>query len=422
MILATANCSKDSEKIENESNTDMYNKELIENATFEEKVAYAEFHLLKIATYIAKDMKSNKIADVIFEKGQINGANGTITAQELINVVSLNSRNSNQDKEMIEINKSLTAFENLEGVNWTAAISTVMFEKKQNRRGFDDSEPIFVLSTDTEKENQLVDGYQLNSSNIMEKIGIPVTETVAKNNEVFKVAIIKNEINGDENGGGGSSGGGGGSGSGNLNDTNPIPTGTVIGSGGTSTLAPYVQGLKINKMTCINKKESWIETNDVHFIGAKDNVDPLIDVIDVPQYFPKVTNGWVWNIGTPLTSQTNVEGSLIRHFTSSECDNQTQILINWLIDFGNNQSQGQVLYGIIFEHDNWPAPKKEVVFTFPNNQIKILQYRSYENEYARPMLYNQNCFTNCNNPTSFPSTNDYWINSDGWMIYNLFRG
>lgn len=415
-IFSLVGCSKETENLQNETKqVDMSDKVAIENGTLENKIKYAEFHLLKIATFIAKDLKSNKITYEIFEKGQVNGKNGSILAEDLIKSISLHSRSNNSNVEITEIQKSLKAFEDLEDENWKPIISTIMFEKKLNRRGFDETEPIFILSTDTERENQVVDGYQLNESNAMEKISTPVTEVIATNNVVFKVAIVK-AINVDGNGDSDGGSGGGPSG-GNINDINPMP------GGGTPFTPNYISGLKINKIQCLYKKESIFETNDVHFIGAKDNLDPLIDLPDIPQYFPSITNGWNWNGGVSNgTAQVDVEGRLIRHFTSTECDNQTQMIVNWAIDWGSSQSNGAVFYGIIFEHDNWPAQKSQVTFTFPNGQTKYIQYRSYENEYARPMLYNQTCYNNCTNPTPFPSTTDYWVNSDGWLIYNLFRG
>ncbi len=415
-IFSLVGCSKDAENFENETKAvNMSDKVAIENATLENKIKYAEFHLLKIATFIAKDLKSTKIANDIFEKGNINGKNGSILAEDLINSMKQQSRSNISNAEITEIQKSLNAFDDLEGINWKPVLSTVMFEKKLNRRGFDDSEPIFVLSTDTERENQVVDGYQLSESNVMEKISTPVNEAIATNNVVFRVGLTPISDNPDSDGG--SSGGGGYSGGGAPNDTNPIPTGGVVGSGTTATTGPYTYGLKIRTMTCKYKKESIFESNDVYIVGAKDNLIPTITHNDVPQFFPTATQGWNWNGQVGWNSQIT-DGARIRHFTSTECNNQTSFIINWIIDQGSNMSQGQVFYYVIFEADNWPAPQNECQYNFPNGTFKILKYRSYEGEYSKPMLFN-NAFSGVNG-TAFQSNGDYLWNHD-WMNYNIRR-
>ncbi len=421
-LIITFFISCTNERNINETTTlNMYNKTAIENAPQAEKEAYSKFHLLKVARYLDMNFSNKSIDNQILSKGYTNGQSRVIFAKDLINLdYNLSESSESKKSEIEDINKSLHAFENLEGENWQVTVSILNYKSKKLHRIIDETKPIFVLSVDTEKETNTdeVDGYQKNDENIMEKLDSKVNEQVAENNTLYKIGITVLEIRDNNSDGSGGSGGSGGSSGGgnddwNLGGTNGTGLGTIITPGSSGDILPSQAGLTIRFMRAYNKKESFIESNEIHFDGFKiSTFDNSSDVNDLYDISGSSTEGWC--------------GQRIQKFDNADISNGTTFFVNFLINGGSYSSPNSaggtnsLIYYLIFEHDNYPAPLRQNYFQFSTFSSRIIQYRSYEGLYDSAILWNPLDFFSPN-PTAFPSTADNFQVDNGQIKYNLRR-
>jgi hypothetical protein len=409
IILTTTNCSDEKTAIKSDT-IDMYNKTAYENKTQEEKEAYCKFHLLQIASYLDIEFKNSALNQEIASKGTFDGVCKTMYIKDMLNNFQnkANSIEKNTNFELIQ--KSLDAFENLENENWQVTFSIPNYQNVSTNKELDESKPIFILSVDTEKEiNAIdVDGYQKNEQDAMEKLDTKVNEQTTIDHTVYRLGIQIMPIRyGDDGEGGGGGGGttGGGSTDWDLGGLNGTGAGTIV-TPGSSEPAASTPGLTIKKMICREKKESSFEKNDVKIAGFKEVLNP--------QY-----SG---NCGESMASSSNCynggDGKIINHFTNSNVNNQEEVFVNFKIENLVSSNIYPVIFYVIYEYDNAPAPLRTKTFIFPNGTTRNINYRSWEsNPYDSPMLYLDANSTG-NNPSPYPIANNYVYN-DWDMKYTL---
>ena len=402
-ILIISSCEKGDDVAIYDST--VLDKSIIEKASQEQKEAYAKFHLLKIAKYLDMKLSNKKINEQILAKGFENGKTKTYYAKYIVESIIDDAKNTNSN----DIEKSLNAFQNIEGENWQVTISIPNYKRVAQARELDETKPIFVLSVDTEKEvnSDQVDGYQLSSDNNMEKLDEKVNEEIALNNMVYKVGITIMPI--DYESGGSSGGGSSGSDDGNLGGTNGTGAGQLVipgGSSGTSLSAP---GLTVKFVRAYLKKESWFEDNEVHFNG----------------YTAPLVNNNSDNVSTQLltaSTQYDWDCNLVAKFDNYDVNDgisKFAIFVINSIAIGWNGGTNSYIFYVLFEHDNWPAPLKQENFHFTSGYSKHMYFRSYEGYYDKVILWNPHTYFE-NNPTAFPTTFNYQVNNSQ-IKYNLVR-
>lgn len=156
------------------------------------------------------------------------------------------------------------------------------------------------------------------------------------------------------------------------------------GSGG------FVQILQINKMKIKDLKELWPGRSEVEFKGYKlavNNITPNI-TIDCGDAIFSSTNCYTY-------SGKRISQVKRRH----QGDTRT---INWKIA-SNEGFYSDVLVYVIFESDNFPAPKQSAYQDLPNGATSLIVYRSYESDYDKQVL-SQNSTLGC--PYVYGFSND----------------
>ncbi|MEM6517097.1 MAG: hypothetical protein AAF688_13005 [Bacteroidota bacterium] len=166
--------------------------------------------------------------------------------------------------------------------------------------------------------------------------------------------------------------------------------------------------IRINKMTVKDRKEWWPGRSKVHLIGAKVTGLPL----DSGYCGENIVGG-----GNCL----NESGKRIQRMRRR--DRGDEKTLNYIVkqDPSSSNPDDYIFYRI-FEHDSWPAPIKGELsdfnahFYFPNQEYRMIEYRSWNSEYDRQILSQT-----YNNPYNIPFSNTFSTdNSD--IKYNLTRG
>lgn len=357
LVLLSISCSTESS--DNNTTSKMYDKKYIETASISEKLQYKKFHLLKLANWISKNLEDSNFRKEVNFLNQKEKNNPKIFIKDLYNYVNQNS--TNKSIEDIALQKSLDAFTNLEGENWFPTI-TIINEQKSNssNKVLDETKPIFMFAeaeSDFEKEEFV--GYQKDSENddlveLDEMIDEPTSEN--------KILYVFDTMEIDGAGGGASS-------TGNVN-----------------------YGLsRIEKMTIKDHKEDWLG-------GASE-----VNIKAYRVFFGDNFNGpgGSGDCGIELDCSVACNdflGKEISSYRRKEVRNEDEKTLNFKFHntplASNPPSINTVVYYVIFERDNWPAPKKSHTFPFADGSQRTVEYRSWQSKYhAESVLatgYNNN--------------------------------
>ncbi len=386
-------CSEQNDSVMDEMSFASYNKETIQDAPLAAKVAYQDYHLLKIAKWVAKNYKKQVIKNAIeLSVDEESKTTPKILVTELISSFQSRSTNSNHNANVEEIKESLEAFSSLKNGSWLPTIS-MPIEVKVASRTLDESEPIFVIDKPESNTPTIgIEGYQLKDNGDFEIVDQQITEEIAGRVSTF---VIKLNSYSDEDGGGGGSGGGGsggGSGSGGFSDNVPF-IGTL--GGGPSYSSP--PGLKIKWMQVKQHKEEWWNgASEINIVCFVEN--------EFPTY-----SGFCGNYITASSNCYNYDGKQIRSASECDIDNNVFSVCDAVLNSTTNFN-GTVIYYIIFEHDgtDWLGNHENIeAFTFPNGQVRNLQYRSYQSYYAKGM------FSVASSSANFPNISNAGVDNSG---------
>lgn len=395
LTLIISGCSKEESSLKVETSFLAYNKETIQNAPQDTKIAYQNYHLLKIAEWVAKNYKKQVISNAIkSKKNDDSNVTSKISVNDLVS--SFKSRNNTmiQKANLVEIKESLEAFSSVKNGSWYPVISmpitpTVAF------RGLDETEPVFVIDKpETNTVTIGIDGYQLKPNGDFEKVDEQITPTIASRMSTFVIKLASG--NGDDDGGGGGPSGGGGGPSGGFNDN--IPFIGTLGSG-PSYSSPF--GLKIKWLQISQNKEDWWNgASEINIVCFVDNA--------LPQY-----SGVCGNYITASSNCYVADGKEIRSASRCDIDNSVNSLCDAVLNNSYNYT-GTVIYYVIFEYDapDWVGNHEQTEnFTFPNGQYRNVKYRSYQSPYHTGMI-------SVNGGTSFPQADGFHADVPG-IKYNI---
>nr|WP_321221728.1 hypothetical protein [uncultured Psychroserpens sp.] len=379
-----ASCSNDSQYKEPTSqiDTEEFTSNTIENARLDQQLEYKKTHLKKLGNWLTKNL--TQVRELVNENNINDSDYFTISINYLVN----NIENTIDP----QLQKSMDAFLNIEGKNWYPTVTFINSDLSfiQARTGEDQNDKPIIALEKIVNEEQTYEGYEQNELDELELIHEELEEDLHSNREIMLVDISgcgeegiagpDAFVNCDDVYADGSEGSGG------------------TGNGNTSSTAR----IRINKMTVKHHKEGWPGRSEVNFIGFKTAGLPI-------------TSGYCGqNIAGSLNCY-NPDGKRIDRFKRSWIGDERTM--NYLVkEDPSYANPDEYLFFTIFEQDSWPAPKKSNTYNFPNNQYRILEYRSWQGDYDSQLLSQ-----NYTNPYNIPFTNDF-SNENGGIKYNLTRG
>jgi hypothetical protein len=147
------------------------------------------------------------------------------------------------------------------------------------------------------------------------------------------------------------------------------------GGGGGPTYERYYY----RKMTIKTNKEPWPARSDVSLVGFK--------TLGLPY-----ENGACGvNIAGASACLDQPEGRYMKEFKRSWISDEDEQTLNHLIDMNINPNNVDMYFAlVVFERDNWPAPKQAETFPFPNGVERTAEYRSWETDYHHVLVKNNN--------------------------------
>lgn len=162
LILSSFCISCSNESTQVADNSKMYYKSYIESASIKEKLEYKKFHLLKLANWVNKKIQEAEFRNEVNSLSKKADKDDNIYIKDLFN---FDRKNNVDKKNNEEIEKSLTAFTNLNGENWFPALIIVNNKKgSSTNKVLDETKPIFLFveeESNDVKENFI--GYQADS-------------------------------------------------------------------------------------------------------------------------------------------------------------------------------------------------------------------------------------------------------------------
>lgn len=390
-VITLNGCSNETTSVE-PVQKDMYNKAYFKTASLKEKNEYRKYHLLKIASYLAKNYQKADLTNAIMSKSEDKLEYQNVYVKDLINSVASKNSVVETSPEYINFQNSLNAFSGIFEKNWLPVISIPEASLKNQMRGsIDDSKPVYIVSQEVSSENGSYDGYQLTENGIFDKLDAQIDEQAAENRMVL-VLHTRLDQGGYSDEGPISSGGGG---DGNIPSPGPI---AVPGSSTPTNPGP---GLRIRDMIIKQHKEDWaFGDSEINIVAFIENENPAFSGV----------------CGNPISCSVNCynyDGKEIKCYSRCQVDDQSNIFLYYLLNL-NNSGNGTTICFIIFESD----PEAEIfgnqthTFTFPNGNTRNLTYNSNQGFYNASMV-TLNPYSN-----AFPQANGYTVNNDA-ISFNL---
>ncbi len=362
-------CTNNDEIIENAvvdtAELNMYDKTYIETATLDEKLSYKRFHLKKIASWLNRNKKDVKKA--ITELNNYNNGNfDTYYIESVINQVLLGQEEQDKTTDNSQIDNelefSLNAFVNIENESWYPAMRLYDIEKHLSRAPYDSTQTLYAIDDyDTENQEQIMKGYQENSSGELEPINETLNEQLAGEDDIVVLELLPcADAGGQQQFRGQCDPDGGGS--------------------------QYTYRLRIENMTVKHHKEGWPGRSEINFKGY---------ALSAP-----FGSG---DCGTNIIGTSNCysyAGRRIERYKRSWIDDQDERLQNYLMKTQEDYISDEVVYYLIFEEDSFPAPLETKTFLMPNGDLRNITYRSWQSPYDK-----QTVSMNPGNSYNLPSPN-----------------
>lgn len=363
----------------------------IASAKLSDQIAYKQHHLQNLAAWSANQFTTTELVGMHEELLEMYGGEGDVVyVEDLYELFK-----SRTGTELPEIKESLNAFKNIGDESWLPIFRFTNRTVTHSNNRLNSSDP----QTSTYSEpNQLIIAIEDNSE--IAQIYSPFlpgedddlipyegefTESAIGNtpllvfeldpcgSNTFISAFFDSPCDGDSFSGGLGGGGlGGGSGS---------------------------RALLLNKMKIKDLKEAFPGRSEVEFKGYKltvSNITPNI-TIDCGDAIHSSSNCYEYNGGKRIAQVYR------RH----KGDNRTY---DWKIA-SDEGFYNEVLVYVIFESDNFPAPKKSSYLPLPNNSYSLIEYRSYESDFDKQVLSQNNAF-------GYPSVYGF-AHSNRSIEYNL---
>lgn len=357
MLIILASCSKQESTTETvaDSNLNYYDKAYIETASLNEQLEYKRFHLKKIANWLLKN--DFEVYEILSQELTNTKEDNFYVGNIYADIISKGSKNLwNED----DITLSLTAFENLDGDDAYPALYLPNIERYINRVPYDSIKPLYAVDDyDEINQVQIMAGYQEDVNKELQPIDEPLVPGIADEEDIIVLSLrpCTDPIGGNNgNKGVGCDTGGGGGGGGQSNDI-----------------------YHINKMTIKENKEPWPARSDVSLVGFK------------TLGLPYESGPCGYSIVGASDCLNEPEGRFIKEFKRSWISGEEEQTVGHLIDSYYNPNNVDIYYAlVIFERDNWPAGKKTAEIQFPYGMVRTAEFRSWENEYHKVLVKNNN--------------------------------
>ena len=270
---------------------------------------------------------------------------------QLINSIETSEKQARESKLIAAVN----AFKNIDGESWYPKLRFLNAKDIISRTAGDN--PLTVVE-DASDQGQMFTGYELDENNELYPIDETPTQENTANRNLVIIELGDTDCDGNQKCNTGGGGGGGDTGGGDN------------GGGGNSG-----SSASIKQMTIKDLKESWPARPEIHFKG--------FSVLNLPQQDGEC--------GTRLSGSSSCSdhlGKRIKRIKRS--DKNDQFNANYVVDDGLFTNVPQFVMFTIFEKDNFPAPRKESEFGFPNGVEGKFKYRSWESAYDEQLLNTQN--------------------------------
>jgi hypothetical protein len=351
--------SCDKNETTNELQTEVFNianftKDQIANATLEEKINYKKYHMEVLASWVAKNNKAILNMASNQQKSDTDEPK-TFFIEDLVKTISTKNKSSKTDENQIKLENSLNAFKELEGESWYP----IIFQKDNQvlAKSSKSSLSTYMALEGEGDEGESLNAYELSSDNKLIPLNQTLTKEFVGNNNLLVMELVScsDEIMMKQArsetisrcGGGGSGGGG-------------------TGGGGSS-----YRYLKLDKMAIKDLKEGW----------------PFRSEISIKAYkLSTIYSNTTYECGDYVTSSVNcytdTGNRIVRLKRKYKNDTRTY---NWTIE-RSSTSSNDVIYYVIFEADNFPAPLKDVFIPLPNGSISKVTYRSWQGIYDKQTL------------------------------------
>lgn len=338
-------CSNETTQIESISS----NK--IENSSMEQKLAYKKTHLMNVANWVHSNLDNENLKSKLFS---IN--NNSI--DKTIKVKSLFEAFKTQTKNDANIENSLKAFYNIEGENWDVAITITdnidRSNQKLNLKNKISNEVdilYFFEEEETDIETLEFTGYESLDEQSLTPIADKFTIEDVEGRITFTFELVPAPY-----------------------DDVYIPNSSSYS--GAINANNYLSG--IEKMTIKDHKEDWIAG------GSEINLKAYRVFFDGNLNGP----GGIGDCGISLDCSvacTDYLGKEISSYNRREVRNRNEKSLNF--KFHNSRLESfpptinTVVFYVIFERDNWPAPIKSYTFPFADGSQRKVEFRSWQSQY-----------------------------------------
>jgi len=181
-------------------------KSTIEKAPLETQIEYANKHLLDIGKIIIKMNHNEEFKSILYKnikkKSSSDEISSSILVKDLISDIKAKGSNTffiNEEDKM-NLQQSLEAFYDLEGLDWHPEIIITNFEEKYkrfsslvaNKSSSSKSKPLIVpvvFEDDNENTEDAYDAYQEDDNGDLQPTGFKVTQSDAKTKEIIFLKI-----------------------------------------------------------------------------------------------------------------------------------------------------------------------------------------------------------------------------------------
>jgi hypothetical protein len=390
-LAVTYSCTKenndDNDKVD--FNISQQTAESIATATTKQKIEYKTYHLKAIGNWVSNHYQEVQSFIDLINTGKSDYF--SVSANYVLSNIKYNKSDYN-------LTKSLIAFENLDGEYWYPTLTFVAPKSRIHalHKSTDNSAKPIIGIEDFEDGEQIYRGYTENEINELELHYEQLSEEEHSDREIVVVDLGQcgepstfiSDAPDDEF---------------SQCDLNASDTGNDD-SGNTQ---PSTFRLRIDRMTVKQNKEGWPGRSEVHFKGFK--------LSQLPQ-----DSGYCGENIAGTSNCHNPDGKRISRIKRRHIGDDRQY--GYLMKEDNSFNNSDFVFYRIFESDSWPAPKKAKLedydkhFYFPNEEYRIIEYRSWQEEYDSQLLSQD-----YNNPHGLPFANNFSTNTNA-IKYNLTRG
>jgi hypothetical protein len=323
-----------------------------ENQSFEENVLYTRDNLKTLARSLTNLRKDKDFRDLLYMEieRKFDGEHNVLF-QSLANLQEKSGRNygalmSSVFSSSDAFNKSLNAFNNIEGQDYYPQIYIPFYDDLVDKKGAglrvltEENEPVIVLFTGDDTKDEFP-GYKFNENGELVEAGFMVNENFAMANEVWVISINERYF-GEE-------------------------TGNSNGNGNRSTASPSAI---VDLIKCKCHFESWAA-------GASE-----VNIITV-------FSDWGFYSGSVNTyGKGPNEGGEIYKFSREDVKKQRLKDVNFYILNDWNDREPNRPYGnyVIFEYDAIPTGRKDA-FWYHGGAVYTYKYRSADVAYDAQSVY-----------------------------------